>query len=523
MSNRLVAAAVAVVVVIGAVLRFVAQTPMWLDEALSVNIAALGADGIVDGLRQDGHPPLYYFLLRFWTTVFGDGDGVARALSGVAAIAALPLMVLAGRRFGVTELEVFATDHRPPERRAELRAEAQNRMAVAALVLLAASPFAIRYATEARMYALVSLLALAVWVVTESALERPTVLRLAGVAVTAAALLYTHYWAIFFLAALGLTVLWQALGFDQQRLPTPARKVAGALVVGGLLFTPWLPVFLDQLAHTGTPWGERARPAEIASTTIFELGGGPRSEAQLVGFAVVVLVLVGLFGRVNESGRLEIDAKASPNGLRLGALVALTMGLGTVAAWATAGTYQPRYAAVVVPFVILLAARGLLQFRGISRLAIGGAVIGFALATAAYVSNIDRSQSEAIAESINEVARPGDLVVFCPDQLGPAASRYLDPAIDAVTYPELGEPERVDWRDYADRNEAADPSAFVDRINQRSSGTIFVVLATGYLTLEGQCERVVEELSVGRAATTTIAADADRYEPGALIRFEPAG
>ena len=52
---------------------------------------------------------------------------------------------------------------------------------------------------------------------------------------------------------------------------------------------------------------------------------------------------------------------------------------------------------------------------------------------------------------------PGDLVVVCPDQLGPATLRSLPDDIDAVGLPAFDRPERIDWRDYQARNEAADP------------------------------------------------------------------
>ena len=55
---------------IGVGLRFVAPSPLWLDEALSVNIASLPVGEIPDALRQDGHPPAYYLILHHWMEVF---------------------------------------------------------------------------------------------------------------------------------------------------------------------------------------------------------------------------------------------------------------------------------------------------------------------------------------------------------------------------------------------------------------------------------------------------------------------
>ena len=92
--------AVGIAVAVGLVLRFWTQSHLWLDEALSVNIARLPVGDIPEALRHDGHPPLYYWLLHGWMSVFGEGDAAVRALSGVCAVAALPLIWFAGKRLG---------------------------------------------------------------------------------------------------------------------------------------------------------------------------------------------------------------------------------------------------------------------------------------------------------------------------------------------------------------------------------------------------------------------------------------
>ena len=74
------------------------RSPLWLDEALSVNIARLPVGDLLEALRHDGHPPLYYLLLHYWMEVVGEGDVAVRALSGIFAVASLPLAWVAGRR-----------------------------------------------------------------------------------------------------------------------------------------------------------------------------------------------------------------------------------------------------------------------------------------------------------------------------------------------------------------------------------------------------------------------------------------
>ena len=71
---------------------------MWLDEALTVNIAHAPLGQIPGLLRHDGAPPLYYFLLHFWMQAFGAGNLGARSLAGVIGVLNLPLAWVAGYR-----------------------------------------------------------------------------------------------------------------------------------------------------------------------------------------------------------------------------------------------------------------------------------------------------------------------------------------------------------------------------------------------------------------------------------------
>ena len=66
--------AVGVVVAVGIVARFVARSHLWLDEALTVNIAAVPLRSLTGALRHDGSPPLYYALLHVWMRLFGTGS-----------------------------------------------------------------------------------------------------------------------------------------------------------------------------------------------------------------------------------------------------------------------------------------------------------------------------------------------------------------------------------------------------------------------------------------------------------------
>src|ERR1700676_2257923 len=90
--------AAALLFVVGLVLRFWTRSHLWLDEALTVNIAALPLRQIPGALRHDGAPPLYYAILHVWIRMFGTSAAAVRSLSGVCSVAAVPPMWFAGRR-----------------------------------------------------------------------------------------------------------------------------------------------------------------------------------------------------------------------------------------------------------------------------------------------------------------------------------------------------------------------------------------------------------------------------------------
>ena len=94
-----VVVAVAGAVAAGLVLRFWTRSALWLDEALTVDIARLPLHELPAYLRRDGAPPLYYALLHFWMGAFGSGRVAVRALSGVLSVATLPVAWMAARRF----------------------------------------------------------------------------------------------------------------------------------------------------------------------------------------------------------------------------------------------------------------------------------------------------------------------------------------------------------------------------------------------------------------------------------------
>jgi uncharacterized membrane protein len=490
--------------VIGVVLRFVTRSPLWLDEALSVNIAHLPIGDIPAALRHDGHPPPYYLLLHVWMAVFGTGDFAVRSLSGLFSLAALPLAWIIGRRRG------------------------GSRLAWITVGVLAMAPFALRYATETRMYSMVVLFVLAGYLLVDDVTRRGRdgALHLVGLALVTGALLLTHYWSFWLIGAIELVLAWQ---WWRDRTPDIRRSVARAflaIAVGGLFFLPWVPSFLYQSAHTGTPWASAQQPFSIFAIVLADFGGGGFRAADFVGAVLLVLILLAVFGVARGRRHIDLDLRTVRQFRFEIVVMVLTLLIGVAISTAAGSAFASRYAAVFFPLFVLLVAGGITRFA--DRRLLAGAfsvVLALSLMGAYWTTTYQRSQGREAAHAINAAAAPGDLVVMCPDQLGPAYSRSLRDDLDVVTYPTMASPQVVDWVDYGKRNAASDPAAFTaDAVARANGHKIFLVWQTTYKTFEGKCEAVVEALSAARPGSVTVVDDGGTkfFEPAAVTMF-PAG
>lgn len=493
----------AVVVLATLIGRFVVRSPLWLDEALSVNISKLPLGDIPDALRHDGHPPLYYVLLHGWMSLVGEGDRAVRALSGVITILTLPLAFAVGRRIG------------------------GRRLGITVALVFAVSPYAFRYGSETRMYALIIAEVFAGYLLVDAALERPRARTLVGIAAVAGLLLWTHYWAMWLLAATGVMVLARVVLARRRGdgdASGAALRVAGALVVGGLTFLPWLPTLLYQNEHTGTPWAESFRATTLVVTSITEFAGGGYSEAQVGMMILVLLVMIGVFGSAVDNRRIELDFFAHALSRRPLGVMALTIAVASAVGLLNGMAFAPRYAAVFFPFFVILVALGLEQFRGgVVRDVVLTLFALTALAGAFFVFRLERSQSREAADAIRAAA-PVGVVVACPDQLGPSVARELrNDGYDVSTYPRFEAPELVDWVDYEERNAANDPARFAQELIDRAGAEpVFVVYRDDFLTLEGQCQRMVEALAGSRPPRTIVIGQAeDFYESMVVTEFAP--
>ncbi len=197
------------ILILGLGLRLIKlDQSFWLDEASQAQLSSLSLSQIWFSRPGDFHPPLFYVLAHFWLQ-FGRSETWLRLL---------PVS------FGLLNIAViyfFAKLIHP-------------RLGLPAAFLLAINPFHVYYSQEFRMYSLLALLG--------------TLSMLAffrkhwSLFLINALLLYTHYVAVFLIAAQFIYVFL----FDRKYL----RTTIIYFLISIILYSPWLPQFQRQLQNS---------------------------------------------------------------------------------------------------------------------------------------------------------------------------------------------------------------------------------------------------------------------------------
>ena len=129
-----------------------------------------------------------------------------------------------------------------------------------------------------------------------------------------------------------------------------ARRALLAMALGSLLFVPWLPSFLEQMARRG-PRGERRPSPGPSSTSSCSSRPGCSDTSLPLGLLLYALLALGLFGAAAAGGGriVTLDLRGRPPGRTLAAAAGLTMALAIVVGQLTNSAFAIRYAAVVLP------------------------------------------------------------------------------------------------------------------------------------------------------------------------------
>lgn len=279
------------VLLLATLLRFhlLEAQSFWNDEGNSARLSERPVAAIIEGTASDIHPPLYYLALRGWRELVGETEFGLRSLSAFAGVLVVAVVIALGRW------------EREKGRRGEGEKGSRGEgvgPAVAGL-LATVSPVLVYYSQETRMYALLALTAvLSGWVllVWLGGTRRPF-LWMAAYTLLLAVGLYTHYFFPAVVVAQGVVVVIGRKGEREKgRREDWVRLLlvwAGMAAVAGMLYLPWVPVFLRQIGGRGAAAGPVAFVVESARWLALGITTRP-DEGVWAVITYALLVLMGL-------------------------------------------------------------------------------------------------------------------------------------------------------------------------------------------------------------------------------------
>src|SRR5579875_1632556 len=295
---------------------------IWFQEATAIGVATQSFGGVLHAARVGGAAPLYYILLHLWVGALGDGVLAVRWLSLIFAFLCIPVGGWAGWSLGGERGGFYGA------------------------VFFALSSMLTQYSAQAQPYTLLILLGL----VACTAFLHGFVYRRRGYlwlfVVAMEAALYTQGSAGLFLFGVicAFAVVVICAPADARRALLRDGMLCGAALL--VLYIPWLPATVDQIAHATYPW----HYTTLMTTHYLpsDMVGGERVDADLL---VIGTLAVAPF--VIDRAR-----RRDPDGVALYALLAITFGallIGEIASLC-APTFVARYYATAAAALLLFGA-----------------------------------------------------------------------------------------------------------------------------------------------------------------------
>jgi mannosyltransferase len=385
----------------GAAVRFLflARKPFWFDECFSVEVARVSWNNFLHLLWwREANMSLYYLLLRIWLRFEihdGRSEFFIRSLSVLIAVATIPAIYRLARQLY------------------------DRRVALIAAALFTFNAYSVRYAQEARSYALFLLLATLSSGLLIALLREPTRRNRLGYVLVSILAVYAHFYALLLLAA-----HWLALRrlFKPRSSATASAQLHRAWITIGLAVLPLL-IFVAKTGAGPIRWIQRPGVRDVLDF-YKDLAGGSNWSLLIISSVAGIAAVVPDGRRwfvlnPNEDQTGDQTGKTNWKPWRSQFLllwlffpVALTVMLSFARP-----VFLSRYMIFCLPPLLILVAAGLARLRPAWLLA--AAFAGILLLSwqgvfFVYTHDFDneRDASVAAANFILDHAQPGDAVIF---------------------------------------------------------------------------------------------------------------
>jgi len=370
------------ILVAGLVLRLygLGSESLWWDEVYAIStMADPGPLEIIRLSSTDNNPPLFYLILHYWMLLAGDSAFSVRLPSALAGALAVPVM------YGIGRLLL--------DRSAGLLAA----------FILALSAYNIRYAQEARAYGLmVFLTLLSFYFFVRLVKNGRSRYASVGYVACTALLMYTHFYAVFFVAAQALYLL------------VSRENLRGWILPGGvlaLLYVPWALLLAVNVLSPAGAW--QGGTTWIPEPSLSELARTFQAYSESLPLAIAFTLLAG-YGLLRT---IRSDRSAA-------CLLLAWLLVPLVVPFVVSLLYRPmfvdRYTIAASPAFYLLVAQGVAGFKS---LALGerryAQALPVVLVTAlsvvgvvGYFDAVTKQPWREVAGYVDGHGRPGDLVLL---------------------------------------------------------------------------------------------------------------
>lgn len=201
---------------------------LWGDEAFSANTAHKDVDGILQVLYYwDNHPPLYYYWLKLFGTLFGYKVPVFHLASLVPFVIGIILALTVVRKhFGMLPATFF-------------------------IMVSGLGQACLEYNLEVRMYALAFLCVMGCFYCSYRVIADGSRKTWAGMVLWALAAAYSHYYA---LVAVGIMMFFTGVAVWIRYRGNTWKKGVLAIVAFFIGYAPWLYFFYAGLKNVSRGW-----------------------------------------------------------------------------------------------------------------------------------------------------------------------------------------------------------------------------------------------------------------------------
>ncbi len=265
-----------------------ARFSVWFDEAFGLYLIRSDYMEVARLTSLDVHPPMYYWALKAWTSVFGTSELAIRSLSLFFLLIAFTLIYVLVRRFFGQKAAAFS------------------------VALLAICPLLLRYSTEARMYGMTTAIIAGSTLLLASAIQKPTRLKWIGYGLLVSLGLWTHY---FTAVAFAAQWVWRYTTVRRKSARASLKEFFSkdwimAHVVAVATYLPWAYFAVKQLATVqgGGFWISPITPASplgfMTDTLMYRTNAEATGWFAVVLWAIVILLIL-LALRLRKSLRGE--------------------------------------------------------------------------------------------------------------------------------------------------------------------------------------------------------------------------